>query len=186
MGSDKAVLTDPRGVPFVVRVARTLEAAGLRRIVIVGGGASERIAAAVHQTDWTARVDVATNPQPDRGQLSSLLIGMAAASDDPADGVRVTLVDVPLVTAGTVRAVVDAWQARRAPIVRPASGGRHGHPVIFDRRLFGELAAAPLHEGAKHVVRAHEAEIENVPVDDPGSFEDIDTPEDYLRVRGPY
>jgi CTP:molybdopterin cytidylyltransferase MocA len=55
--------------------------------------------------------------------------------------------------------------------------------VIFDRRLFGELRAAPLDEGARIVVRAHWDESVDVPVDDPGALMDIDTPADYQRLR---
>ena len=36
--------------------------------------------------------------------------------------------------------------------------------------------ARPLDAGAKSVVRAHEAEIVNVPVDDEGCVTDVDTP----------
>jgi molybdenum cofactor cytidylyltransferase len=79
----------------------------------------------------------------------------------------------------TVTAVIDAWRRTRAPIVRPAIGNRHGHPVIFDRAVFEELRTAPLDAGAKSVVRAHEAAIVNVPVDDEGCLRDVDTPADY-------
>jgi molybdenum cofactor cytidylyltransferase len=58
----------------------------------------------------------------------------------------------------------------------------HGHPVIFDRRLFDELRACDPRVGAKAVVRGHAASIVNVPVDDAGAFVDIDTPADYQRA----
>ena len=61
----------------------------------------------------------------------------------------VTLVDVPLLAAETVRLVMSEWQRTRAPIVRPAIGERHGHPVVFDRRVFAELRPAPPDMGAK-------------------------------------
>ncbi len=95
-----------------------------------------------------------------------------------------TLVDVPLVRVSTVTAVIAAWREARAPIVRPAIGDRHGHPVIFDRAVFEALRRAPLDAGAKSVVRAHEAEIVNVPVDDEGCVTDVDTPGDYEALRG--
>jgi len=41
------------------------------------------------------------------------------------------------------------------------------------------LRSASLEQGAKSVVRAHESEILNVPVTDPGCLRDVDTPEDY-------
>jgi molybdenum cofactor cytidylyltransferase len=63
--------------------------------------------------------------------------------------------------------------------VRPAIGDRHGHPVVFDRRVFDELRRAPLEAGAKAVVRAHAAEVLDVPVTDEGCLVDIDTPHDY-------
>jgi molybdenum cofactor cytidylyltransferase len=94
----------------------------------------------------------------------------------------VTLVDLPLVSPDTVRAVVRAWQLSRAPIVRPAQGDRHGHPVIFDRAVFADLRAADLAVGAKAVFARHRAGILDVDVDDPGSFDDLDTPEDYARA----
>ncbi len=187
MGSQKSLLPDPDGSPFVARVVKTLHAAGLADIVVVTGAAHAGIVAAVAH-DTSAAVRFVRNPDPSRGQLSSLLVGMDAAVGPTTDGLLVTLVDVPLVRESTVRAVVDAWRASRAPIVRPAIGDRHGHPVIFDRQLFGELHDAPLDSGAKTVVRAHTARILNVPVDDEGCLVDVDTPEDYKalpdRARG--
>jgi CTP:molybdopterin cytidylyltransferase MocA len=121
---------------------------------------------------------VVRNPDPSRGQLSSLLIGIDAVPAD-APAAVVTLVDVPLMTAETVRLVISEWQRTHAPIVRPAIGERHGHPVVFDRRLFQELRNTPLDVGAKAVVRAHVDEIVNVPVTDAGCLVDVDTPRDY-------
>ena len=83
----------------------------------------------------------------------------------------------------TVAAVVHHWRLSRAPIVRPARGDEHGHPVVFDRALFDELLSADLQAGAKVVVRAHSRSILNVPVDDPGAFLDVDTDADYAALR---
>jgi molybdenum cofactor cytidylyltransferase len=96
----------------------------------------------------------------------------------------VVLVDVPFVSADTVRALVDAWRRSHAPVVRPVCGDRHGHPVIFDRAVFDELRHADPALGAKAVVRAHGAAVLDVPVDDAGAFLDVDTPEDYARATG--
>ena len=93
-----------------------------------------------------------------------------------------TLVDVPMLTSGTVRAVVEAWLNTGAPVARPIVEGRRGHPVIFDRQLFDELRSAPLDSGARVVVRAHWAQSVDVPVQDPGCLIDVDTPADYRRL----
>ena len=95
-----------------------------------------------------------------------------------------TLVDVPLVSSATVRTLLQVHHDCGAPIVRPVSKGRHGHPVIFGHALFDELLRADPLLGAKPVVRAHAAEIVEVAVEDEGAFTDIDTREDYGRWIG--
>lgn len=179
MGTPKALLLTPAGSPFAAAVVRALAAGGVTNMVIVTGKEHERIVQAVTSDLPPVTPRFVRNPDPSRGQLSSLWVGMDAALDADAEGLMVTLVDVPLVQPATVTAVIRAWRETRAPIVRPAIGDRHGHPVIFDRSLFDELRAAPLEGGAKVVVRAHEREIVNVPVSDKGCLVDVDTPDDY-------
>ena len=182
MGQPKALLPDPEGCPFVVRVVRTLAAAGLGEIVVVTGTQHPAISAALARDVPDLKVRCALNRFPARGQLSSLHVGMDEAITPGTDALMVTLVDVPLVRASTVRAVMDEWRSSRAAIVRPAIGDSHGHPVIFDRRLFAALRHAPLESGAKSVVRAYEDDIVNVAVDDEGCLADVDTPDDYRTL----
>jgi molybdenum cofactor cytidylyltransferase len=178
MGFPKALLLTRDGRPFVAAIAETFAAAGITGIVVVTGRDHERIAAALAHETLPVSPQVVRNLEPSRGQLSSLLIGIDQLPAD-APAAVVTLVDVPLMTAETVRLVVSEWRRTGAPIVRPAIGERHGHPVVFDRRLFEELRQAPLDAGAKTVVRAHAAEIVNVQVTDAGCLVDVDTPGDY-------
>ena len=120
MGQPKAVLPDGEGEPFVARVVRTLGEAGLARVFVVAApDTRDAIETALREQRDPPVVTVLVNPEPDHGQLSSLLTGLAAAGD--ADSLLVTLVDVPFVSAETVAAVIAAWKRTRAPIVRPAS-----------------------------------------------------------------
>ena len=182
MGSPKAVLQAPDGRPFVARILATLRIAGIRDLVVVTGRHHDAVVDVLTREGLREHVIVARNPDPSRGQLSSLWTGMDAFAGAELEGILMTLVDVPMTAPATVTAVVDAWTRTRAPIVRPAIGERHGHPVIFDRALIDELRAAPLASGAKSVVRAHEHEILNVAVDDEGCLVDVDTKEDYSRM----
>lgn len=184
MGLPKALLEAPCGDSFIVRITRSFNAAGVINVVVVTGTTHDAVARALDATDGLAGVRCVRNPDPDRGQLSSLLVGLHAIDELDADACLVTLVDVPMVLPSTIAQVVDAWRRTRHPIVRPAIGDRHGHPVLFDRLLFAELRRAPLDVGAKAVVRAHEAEIWNEQVTDEGCVTDVDTPEDYARLMG--
>lgn len=179
MGSPKAALTTPAGRPFVTAIVGAFAEAQVSDVIIVTGRDHDAVVAAMAGDSPPIKVRVVRNSDPSRGQLSSLWVGMDAAIGPETDALLVTLVDVPLVRPATIAQVIDAWRRTHAPIVRPAIGARHGHPVLFDRLLFEELRAAPLDRGAKTVVRAHEAEILNVPVDDEGALLDIDTPADY-------
>jgi molybdenum cofactor cytidylyltransferase len=184
MGSPKAALLTPDGATFIGRIVTTLRDAGVDDLVIVTGRHHDAVVESITRDHRSTPPRIVRNPDPSRGQLSSLLTGMEMVLTAPTDAMLMTLVDVPLVRVSTVTAVIDAWRRTRAPIVRPAIGDRHGHPVIFDRAVFDELRRAPLDAGAKSVVRAHEHEIVNVPVDDEGCVRDVDTPSDYKTLRG--
>jgi molybdenum cofactor cytidylyltransferase len=157
-----------------------LLSAGVPRVVVVTGAHPGEVRAALGVPD--ERVSVVDNLDWQEGQLSSLQCGLNVVDDEALEAVLVTLADVPLVAPATIRSVIDAWRETRAPIVRPTSGDTHGHPVLFDRRLFAELRAADRARGAKVVVRAHADDIVNVTVDDEGAFLDLDTPDDYARA----
>ena len=183
MGSPKALLAMPDdGRPFIASIVRAFASAAVTDIVIVTGKDHEAIAEAVRTDAPPVVPTFARNPDPSRGQLSSLWTGMDAIPRD-APALLMTLVDVPLISATTIVAVIEAWHRTGAPVVRPAIGERHGHPVLFDRAVFGELRAAPLSAGAKAVVRRYEEQLINVPVSDERCLVDVDTPDDYHRLR---
>ena len=182
MGAPKALLTAPDGQPFVVRISRAFTDAGVDQVVVVTGASHDRIVEAVGRASLPVPVRIARNPDPGRGQLSSLWTGMDAVVEVDTEGLLMTLVDVPMLSAATVEAVVSEWRRTGAPIVRPAIGAAHGHPVLFDRSLFEELRQAPLEGGAKTVVRRHETRIVHVVPPDDGCLRDIDTPEDYRSL----
>ena len=176
MGSPKALLPiGSAGENFFDRVTGTLLSAGVHDVVVVVGADAAAIRAGTRPRSGVRIID---NPDYELGQLTSLLAGLRAI-DAGAAAALVTLIDVPLVSAATVRRLITARQKSGAPIVRPALNGRHGHPVIFGRELFGELDCADRSQGAKAVVRAHAAEVLEITVEDEGAFADIDTPEEY-------
>ena len=182
MGRPKAALRlGRRGHTVLSMGVSALLSAGVPRVVVVSGAHPDAVRGAIGARD--RRVSVIDHPAWSEGQLSTLLCGLEAIEQPGLEAVLVTLVDVPLVSPETVRALMREWRATGAPIVRPAQGDRHGHPVLFDRRLFVELRAADLCTGAKPVVHAHAHELVNLPVSDEGAFVDLDVLEDYARVQ---
>ena len=87
-----------------------------------------------------------------------------------------------MVDVKSFRAIVDSYERTRKPIVIARSGGRRGHPVLFDRTVFAELLRAPEDEGARYVVNADPSRVEYVDLDDSGINLDLDTPADLARA----
>lgn len=166
----------------MARIVRTLVDAGLTGVAVVTSPATHAAIDEVLQDPDTRSTRLILNSDPDRGQLSSIWTAMDHVVTDQTEALVLTLVDVPFVSVETVRAVVAAYRARRAPVVRPARGNEHGHPVIIDRALFDALRRADLSTGAKSVVRSRASDAVNVPVDDDGAFRDIDTPDEYQQA----
>jgi molybdenum cofactor cytidylyltransferase len=179
MGRAKAVL--PLGDrTFLSRIAATFLDAGVDDLVVVVGHDASEIVDSFAGSGLPARFVV--NPDYDRGQLSSLQAGLAVIDRPGVVAALVTLVDVPLVRASTVRAVLNRYRQTHAPVVRPTCGARHGHPFLIDRSLFDALRVADPAIGAKPIVRAHASAVGDVEVEDEGAFVDIDTPDDYQRL----
>jgi molybdenum cofactor cytidylyltransferase len=183
MGRPKALLAAGQSDTFLTRIVRTLQDAALDDVVVVLGHEAEAIAESVLERGLSPRFVL--NRDYQSGQLSSLLAGLQAIDRPGVTAMLLTLVDVPLVSPNTVRAVVERYRRTHAAIVRPVhlstGGERHGHPVVIDRRLFDLIRAADPATGAKPIVRAHASAEGDVAVDDEGAFVDVDTPEDYAR-----
>jgi molybdenum cofactor cytidylyltransferase len=179
MGRPKALLAcGGSGLTFVASLIAALTAGGIGDTVVVGRRDDEALREEVEKKG--ARF--VENPHAEDGQLSSLLAGLNVVDRPEVRGVLVTPVDVPLVSRETIAALINAFNDSRAPVVRAVHRARHGHPVIFSRRVFDELRRADAALGAKAVVHAHAAEVLNVEVDEPAVLIDVDTPEDYARL----
>jgi molybdenum cofactor cytidylyltransferase len=177
MGRPKQLL-DWHGVPLVRHVAAIALQSSLQELLIVTGSESGRVRAAL--SGIPARI--VQNDSFDAGQSSSLRAGIAALGPEVAAAI-VLLVDQPLLQPATIDALIAAWQPP-CRIVAPRFAGRRGNPVLFDRALFGEIAAISGDRGARDVIRAHESALCLVDVDDAGVAADLDTPDDYRRLSG--
>ena len=171
------------GATFLAHLVREARTAGLAPVLVVGRAGDVELAHA-SAAEGAAFVP---NPQAAEGQLSSLRAGLKAVDAEwgpEVSGVVVMPVDVPFVTARTIEALLAAIEAPGVVIARASHLGRHGHPVLFARPVFGELYAADPASGARAVVRADPARVRNVEVGEPGIVIDIDTPDDYERAFG--
>jgi molybdenum cofactor cytidylyltransferase len=99
-------------------------------------------------------------------------------------GLLVIPVDMPLVRPETFAAMLQTSAAHPRTIVRATHGGRHGHPVIFDRGSFDALRHADPSTGAKAVLWSMVDRLIDLEVPDAGVLTDVDTVEDYVAAFG--
>lgn len=178
MGYPKALL--PLGsTTFLCRILMTLDEAGLRNPLVVLGTQAELIRGSLSGTT----AEVAVNPHPEVGQLSSLWLALERVNPR-ADGCLVWPIDHPAVSAGLVRELIRVFTIGEALLVLPWHRGRRGHPAVFSSTLFPELLALPAREGAKRVVLRHAERTVLLPTPEAATIEDIDTPEDYYGLTG--
>jgi CTP:molybdopterin cytidylyltransferase MocA len=179
MGQPKAFLRTGSST-FLEHAVRALSEGGCALVIVVTGPLDDDTAREIAEEAAALDAGIAVNPHADSEQADSLRIALFALPPE-AEAMVVAPVDVPDVSSALVRAVIQAWRDTGAPIAVPERGGKHGHPVLFSRRVFGELMRPDLPEGARSVVHAHADALAAVPVD--ALPADVDTPEDYRRWR---
>jgi molybdenum cofactor cytidylyltransferase len=179
MGTPKALL-DYRGETFLNRLIRIVGEV-CDPVIVTLGYEADTIRAGSSSPECRARFVV--NPDPSRGQLSSLKTALEEVPED-AEGFLFIPVDCPAPEAGTVREIVDALRSKEQPwLVIPRYEGKRGHPVCARRELIAEFLALPAEGRAKEVVHRHVDKTFYLDIADPGVLSDIDDPEAYRALQ---
>jgi molybdenum cofactor cytidylyltransferase len=195
MGRDKALLPwPPQPAGSAAGSATTTDtflSAAIRLffshvdVVLVVVGKNE---AALSPVVYANGASLVVNPDPARGQFSSLRVGLHEVLNRGRDAAMVTLVDRPPVRAETLATLEGAYE--QAAIHRkwaaiPEYQGKHGHPILAGREMLEAFLRAPETSSARDVEHGHPSEIEYVPVDDPLVAVNVDTPEQYAALNLP-
>jgi CTP:molybdopterin cytidylyltransferase MocA len=166
------------GRPILEHVVRAMAAVPVTPVVVVLGSEAEQILAGVDLGE--ARPVVCERWH--EGQSASLACGLGEVED--ADAVVVALGDQPRISPDAIRRVIEA-RGDGVVAVRATYGGEPGHPVLLERDLFSRLRDVTGDHGARNLLVS--ASTREVPCDDLGGGEDVDTPAqlDALRAGGP-
>lgn len=121
------------------------------------------------------------NPDPSSGMASSLVSGVQSLGDRIGAAV-IALADTPLLRREVLERVVARYRAGGAPIVAPMYRGVPGHPVLFDRSVFGELLSLTGDSGARAVVERDPGRVAVLALEESRPI-DVDTPADLARLR---
>jgi len=175
MGRPKALLSIG-GETFVDRLTRVFQSLCTEVVVVLG-----HHAAAIRPL-IQRQAAIAVNPDPGRGQLSSLQCGLALLPRS-ADAFLFTPVDCPSVSESTVRSLLEVLAAHPDSLLAiPRYQGRRGHPVACRASLAREFLSLPATSQAREVVHRHLDRTIYLDTDDAGVLVDIDDPQAYDRL----
>lgn len=187
MGRDKALLAWPPQVSveswrdtFLGAAIERLQAVCELVIVVVGTN-SETLAPFVYSSSADALV---VNPDPQRGQFSSLRIGLQEVLNQGRDAAFVALVDRPPASESTYESLRQEFLETSSDClaVVPEYSGKHGHPIVIGREMIEAMLRAPADSNAREVMHAHQERITYFTVNDPFVTMNINTAEDYERL----
>jgi molybdenum cofactor cytidylyltransferase len=153
-------------------------------IVLVLGSSAEAIRRQL-PISLLEGLKVVINPAYAQGMATSLRAGLSAL-DAQVDAALIVLADQPFVRPQTLSQIAQlAHQHRssRAQIVIPSYQGVRGNPVLLDRSVFAEVMALQGDVGCRAIFSSHTERTLMLEVEDEGILLDIDSHEDYERLR---
>ena len=177
MGRAKPFL-ELQSVTFVQVILARLRDAGFRDIVVVTNPAH----AESYQRLNLDGARMIPNEAIEKGMLHSLKLGIRAVPETSHHAL-VTLVDMPSIRTSTFREAGDWALQEEDKIIRVCYQDRHGHPVVFPRRMFSEILEWDGQGGPREFVNEREDEVHDLLVSDGGAVRDYDTPEEYQNLR---
>ncbi len=169
------------GVPVLERCVRMFRNAGVEDVVCVTGHNHDRLSGLLKRLE--AREVV--NSRYEEGMFSSVKAGVGALDSDCA-AFFILPVDIPLVRHETVRTLLGAWNGGDDSILYPVFNGMRGHPPLIPTKYAGDLFKWEGNGGLRAYLEQYESRAVEVPVADACMLMDMDTPEDYERIRRLY
>lgn len=179
MGRPKLLL--PHGSTTLLGATVTAVAASaVDRVIIVAGAETATAASALADI----RVSAVENPDPARGNMSSLVTAIDCDSD--ASFFVIVAGDLPTITSTAIDAVADAARTDHAWAAVTTYRDRIAHPFILSRAAVDELGHL---EGSKVLwrvlVEEGDPRVRSVPIDADAPI-DVNTPDDYAELTSRY
>jgi molybdenum cofactor cytidylyltransferase len=178
MGQPKMLL--PWGnLTVIEHVIVTFMNAGIEDILVVTGGAHERVQEVIRRY----RVRNAHNSESVTGEmLSSLQLGLHSMPE-LTQAALIGLGDQPQIQRESIRFISEAYHSSKSLLIVPSFQMKRGHPWLVARSLWHEILELRPPQTPRDFLNAHAAKIQYVNIGTPTVLADLDTPEDYHNSR---
>jgi molybdenum cofactor cytidylyltransferase len=145
------------------------------RVVVVTGDHRGAVVSAL-----PPGIETAHNDHPDRGNLSSLLVGIEAVGD--VEAVVVLVGDMPDVDSGVIDQLLDRWADTDTVVCVPMYTNGSGHPILLDSSQFEVIRSLSGQKPLWSLIDSLGDDlVGRIAVDSPIPL-DLNTNEDYLKA----
>ncbi len=176
-GSPKQLL-EWKGKPFIRHIAETALQADLQPVVVVTGIHHAEIKSCLQDLPVTA----IQNQNYKNGQSESIKLGIKSLPDNIGASIFL-LADQPQIPAAVIKALKERHSETLSPIIAPlVLGERRANPVLFDKATFSDLLQLTGDVGGRAIFDKHK--VDYLPWHDDILMFDVDTREDYERLKG--
>ena len=156
-------------------VSQAQQAIGLDELIVVLGRSADEVRERVDFGD----AKVVENRVYTEGCASSYRAGIGAL-DSHSDAMMIILGDQPGITPEIIDRLAEEWRTTDAPIALCSYEGRKGHPMIFARSFYDQLAELHGDKAAWKLVDANTVHEVRLALPFP---QDINTREDFERMQ---
>ena len=181
MGRPKLILPI-EGETLVSRVVSAFREAGVHPIIVVAPPLEIEGARRIAEEARARGAFVVVPNGPTADMRASVEFGLRALIRDFAlpEAVLIAPADSPGLASNVIGQVIDRYYSS-ASIVTPIRNCKRGHPLLLPWEVALKIFDLPPDVGVNALLSLRADRICELPIDDPGAFEDMDTPEDYRK-----
>ena len=182
MGSPKPLLDFGGRTALELVVGAAVDAGVSPSLVVVGESGQAGLAVPAGKPLFSG-VRWVENPQKGSEQLRSLQLALESVKDEAFEGFFIHPVDCPLATPNDYKLLRDAFEVDpdAHDVFILSYKRRRGHPIFCRSTLASQILSLGPEQTVRDVIET--ARIAHIPTPNAGVREDMDQPEDYLRLR---
>ena len=180
------------GTLLLQKVCETWLEAGIDDLLIVLGCDAADIRARLEENllrrvnreeSAAAALRFMENPNWEAGMFSSVKAGVAATSAGSTH-IAVSPADLPFLSKGTLRTVIDAASSvDERTVVVPTFHRRRGHPLLIPAALRSRVLSWPDSARLNQLFEEPDVTVHHLELVDESILRDVDTPNDLLSSR---
>ncbi|MFH0896327.1 MAG: nucleotidyltransferase family protein [Bacteroidota bacterium] len=175
-GFHKALLRMKDGTLFIEKIVDEFLAFGCQKVIVV---VSDSLKDEILKRNvlLPKKVCIVVNPDPERGRLSSLQMGLEKCESGFCFFHNI---DNPFINTDTLQKLFDQKNEQKAVI--PSMNKKAGHPVLLGKMLIDEIVEiSDMKKEIREILKGNSTFVD---VNDEKIFCNINTPDDYLKYTG--